>query len=804
LQTAPFIKIPLEQSSSVGESTVGSEGAVLRHPRLASLATGEWPAWLWSADGSRILWTNAVGAAIFGAETAAACAKRRFYVSDLPAAQVIRLAATLPADGQDRLERLRGFGGNVGRPLTCACSRAATEDGTGAVLIAATEAAGPALSLTERVQRLFTESEEAIAVFLSDGRLLYANAVGQKRLGGASRLDILGFDGLAAEVRQRGAFTASARLNGSSCEVVAMHLGQDANSVLLVTMPRLGTPPAPNPATSPPVSERRPEAIVAQADPAAIAVATSPPQPRAAAVQADAMGERRHPLRFVWDMDADGRFTVTSDEFIELAGRQAALLGQPWGEIAAALKLDPDNKVTRAMATRETWSGITVSWPVGIDRNSERRLAVELSGLPIFDRDRNFCGYRGFGVCRDLAPINGLSRMDHGESPQNSASPAASTTPAADGAPDQTLAKAKLESAALEHPAAGLDPDLANVVPFRPAPLAEAKTASGLSPVERRAFHELAQELSSRLHGEAAPVVEASEQSVETREQEPGAQPGDMSRQQPEAGALAGEPIVRTRPTERPPSGNEDHPVGERKALRAAAAKAEFVAKISHEIRTPLTAITGFAEAIMAERFGPIGNERYREYIRDIHGAAAHLSGMLNDLLDLSRVETGRIDLTFANVNLNDLTQQCVGIMQPQANRARIIIRTALTTGLPPVVADERALRQIVLNLLSNSIRSTGPGGQIIVSTVLSDAREAILRVRDTGAGMSEKDVQAALEPFRDLATSASSGSGGSGFGLPLTKALAEANHAHFSIKSAPEAGTLIEIAFPPNRLVAA
>jgi signal transduction histidine kinase len=235
-----------------------------------------------------------------------------------------------------------------------------------------------------------------------------------------------------------------------------------------------------------------------------------------------------------------------------------------------------------------------------------------------------------------------------------------------------------------------------------------------------------------------------------------------------------------------------------------AASTAEFVAKISHEIRTPLTAITGFAEAMLTERFGPIGNEHYREYIKDIHAAGSHLTSMLNDLFDLSRVEAGGIDLTFANVNLNNLTQQCVAIMQPQANRGRVIIRTALTMGLPPIMADERALRQIVLGLLSNSIRLTGPGGQIIVSTVFSDAHEAVLRVRDTGAGMSQKDIEVALEPFRETATSASLGSGATGFSLPLTKALAEANHAHFSIKSAPDTGTLVEIAFPSNRLVAA
>jgi PAS domain S-box-containing protein len=234
-----------------------------------------------------------------------------------------------------------------------------------------------------------------------------------------------------------------------------------------------------------------------------------------------------------------------------------------------------------------------------------------------------------------------------------------------------------------------------------------------------------------------------------------------------------------------------------RAAESANAQKSEFLAKISHEIRTPLNAIIGFSEVMMGERFGPIGNERYRDYLKDIHVAGTHLVSLLNDLLDLSKIETGQLDLTFAPVGLNELTQQCVGIMQPQASRARIIIRTSLTPGLPQVKADERSLRQIVLNLLANSIKFTGPGGQVIVSTACADSGETVLRVRDTGVGMSAKDVEAALEPFRQTATSGSWGSGGTGLGLPLTRALAEANGAHFNIKSAPNAGTLVEIAFP-------
>jgi signal transduction histidine kinase len=135
--------------------------------------------------------------------------------------------------------------------------------------------------------------------------------------------------------------------------------------------------------------------------------------------------------------------------------------------------------------------------------------------------------------------------------------------------------------------------------------------------------------------------------------------------------------------------------------------------------------------------------------------------------------------------------------MQQQANNARVIIRTSLATVLPPIVADARSVRQILLNLLSNSIKFTAAGGQVIVSTALTDGNEAVLRVRDTGIGMSEKEIETALEPFRQIETSARGGSGGTGLGLPLTKALAEANRANFAIKSNVNSGTLVEVAFP-------
>jgi PAS domain S-box-containing protein len=239
-------------------------------------------------------------------------------------------------------------------------------------------------------------------------------------------------------------------------------------------------------------------------------------------------------------------------------------------------------------------------------------------------------------------------------------------------------------------------------------------------------------------------------------------------------------------------------------AEKASAAKSDFLAKISHEIRTPLNSIIGFSEVMIEERFGPIGNERYREYLGDIRSSGGHVVSLLNDLLDLSKIEAGKLDLAFASLNLNDVVQGCIALMQPQATRERIIIRSSLSPTLRPIVADERSVRQIVLNLLSNSIKFTGAGGQVIVSTAQTAAGEVVLRVRDTGIGMADDELAVALEPFRQLATSARWGSSGTGLGLPLTKALTEANRASFGISSKLNDGTLIEIAFPPPRVPAA
>jgi signal transduction histidine kinase len=774
---------------------------------------------------------------------------------------------------------------------------------------------------------LFPDRERSVAVFTPDGALLDVTAPVQRRLVGATRLSAVGIEAIAAQALAAGSASGDSRFGPVTVE----RLGSGASTVLALTF---GPEPSAAQAqeSAPEAGESRPAPVPPEA------LVVMPPAPEALGPSSrmpahdEAINERRHPLRFVWQMDADGRFVVGSDEFIELIGpRTTAAFGRLWSDIAADLKLDPENQIARAVGTRETWSGIVISWPVD---ESSQRLPVELSGLPVFDRDRTFRGYRGFGVCRDIVCINQLARARR-ERPIGFMEAAAASP-----APVEALESTAPSAAAIaevvpriERPVSSATQAAANVVPFRSGTPAEPKTPS-LSPVERRAFRELAHELTERLRGgrddpaaaAAASALPAEEPEIPAEAIEAAAVPPSPDETQPAHAEDAGpqalpafEPVLLDRIpvgaliyrhdallyanrrflewsgyesldalaaagglnalfvepgagalpesggaqslTIATPSGErvpvegrlfavpwsgasalalvltngeaaerrradktaladaeseirelkatlepfkrikDELRAAKREAEKAAAGKTDFLAKVSHEIRTPLNAITGFAEVIMAERFGPISNERYREYLKDIHAAGTHLVSLLNDLLDLSKIETGQLELAFANVSLNELTQQCVGIMQPRASRARIIIRTSLTPGLPQVVADERSLRQIVLNLLSNSIKFTGPGGQVIVSTVFADSGEAVLRVRDTGVGMSDKDIEAALEPFRQMATSGSWGSGGIGLGLPLTKALAEANRANFSIKSAPNAGTLVEVAFPPARV---
>lgn len=1086
-------------------------------PRLAAYAASPLPAWLWSSDGTRILWANPAGAGVFGAADGAALANRIFGPADRHRRQVARLAGRVPAEGPIRLERLQGFGAAPGMLATCGYQRIDFHDGSHGLLIAAstkpTVRERPVAATTRPEAKPSEPPATVVAEPLPPASPI-ADAGQPPAQPTAAPAEFALFDAFA---EPSAAPAVAPAVADEPCE-------PDLESVLQLDLPHveatarktLHVEPAPEetPAIEAHVPEPSPY-VEAVADEPANADAIATPDEAPSSVDESRPAPLRLPLRFTWRIDQDDRFTIASDEFIGLIGpHTAAGFGRPWREIAETFGLDPDGEVTKALATRATWSGIALDWPV----DGGGRLPVELSGLPVFDAARNFYGYRGFGVCRDLDRLARLAAEREHLSRESAAPPSpwsadiVQAGPAPDVPPDELRAEDSPDPTGVASPSIAELPDERatetshptdletpvetpedthtemhtetltdipmetpmetpkNVLPFRP--LGEAKPPS-LTPIENSAFNELARQLSARLDtdgGTEAPDVTGFDDTVvekpapaamyegpstptheaaatETPEwlapSEPPAR-GEARRDKPlldllpvgiliyrldrllyansafltqmgyptlhaleDAGGLdalyvepgvsnasstsdTGTPVtisasqpseahsppaaaaarlytiswdgdsalalifsgtrhegeavaaaiahaspvqptpVQTDPVAEaqiaePPAAEQAVPAGHadaedlgaildttaegivmfdadgnihsanrsaealfghggdelarcnladlfaaesrhavfdylaavkssgvaslldhgrevlgreskggiiplsmtmgrtrpdgpnffavfrdlsqmrqtenelrearRLAERAGTAKADVLARISHEVRTPLNAIIGFAEVMIGERFGALGNERYVEYMKDIRASGERVIAVINDLSDLSRIETGKLDLAFTTQNLNELVESCVAVMQPQANRERIIIRTSLAHTLPPVVADARALRQITLNLIGNSIHLANAGGQVIVSTALSDFGEVMLRVRDTGHGLNDNEVAAALEPFRTQPPSDQTSD--SGVSLSLTKALVEANRAKFQIKTGGRSGTLIEVVFP-------
>ncbi|MBR0852133.1 PAS domain S-box protein [Bradyrhizobium diazoefficiens] len=1092
-------------------------------PRLAVHATSALPAWLWSLDGARVLWANPVGARFFGAPHAAALAAQNFGPADSHRRQIVQLAHRLPAGGATRLERLRGFGAALGGLMTCACARLDFADGFHGVLVTALLPTGPAMPLVERLQRLVDGTRAPMAAFAPDGLFIGASdgaraLLGFRDLGEAGleqarsaalthgRVDLpigigtmvlqrvgSGSDvGLVAliepvtpraepESTEADAATEPARpaietptpldalgdipLFDAFTEpmqalagTLARVFNGEAEAAPVQDTAREATEAATGEAGNTPV-ENAPSAIVSpQAEPITAAMAEPP------SAHAKPPAPRQHPLRFLWQQDAEGRFVLGSDEFIRLIGpHTAAGFGRPWHEVAQEFSLDPEGRVAAALASRDTWAGVMVQWPA----DGGERLPVELAGLPVYDHSRNFAGFKGFGVCRDLDALNRLDALRRYErlaplpqslsadvvepEPEPQSEPEASLAPpeppATEPAPEPELPDAVLD--ANSHPTEVETPveTPPNVVPFRSPGDQRAPT---LTPVENSAFNELARQLSERLERETEAIATSEPRVAEAPAEPPEAdaprapaewltEPAPLPRGEaardrtlldllptgiliyrldrllyanpaflarmgyaslaaleeaggldalyvepgvsaasstsqggtpvtisaavadgerplastdahlhaidwngdgahalicalplappvhivteqvltehvlaehivteplvaiptaPEAGdadaedlaaildttaegivmfdaqgnihacnrsaealfgydgeallqqnlttlfapesqgivadyfaSLKGQDIAslldhgrevlgreskggviplamimgRTRPDgpnffavfrdlSQSKQGESELTKARRLADGAASAKADMLARISHEIRAPLNAIIGFAEVMISERFGSLGNERYGEYMKDIRASGERVIAIIDDLSELSRIETGKLDLSFASLNLNDLVEACVVVMQPQANRERIIIRTSLAHALPQVTADARALRQVTMNLISNSIRLASAGGQVIVSTALTDRGEVALRIRDTGHGLSEREVAAAMEPFRTPPPGDAEDN--SALSLSLTKALVEANHARFNIKSAANSGTLIEVVF--------
>jgi signal transduction histidine kinase len=231
-------------------------------------------------------------------------------------------------------------------------------------------------------------------------------------------------------------------------------------------------------------------------------------------------------------------------------------------------------------------------------------------------------------------------------------------------------------------------------------------------------------------------------------------------------------------------------------------AKSEFLANMSHELRTPLNAIIGFAEMMETEVMGPIGRDCYRDYARDIKNSGTHLLAIIGDILDISKIEAGKISLEESVVDLPRVIQACVKLIEERATAAAIVLASEIAPDLPPIRADERKLKQILINLLSNAVKFTPAGGRVTIGAHADGARGIAIVIADTGIGIAADDIPKALSPFTQLDNSMSRRFEGTGLGLPLADSLTRLHGGTLTLASDVMRGTTVTVALPAERIV--
>jgi signal transduction histidine kinase len=241
-----------------------------------------------------------------------------------------------------------------------------------------------------------------------------------------------------------------------------------------------------------------------------------------------------------------------------------------------------------------------------------------------------------------------------------------------------------------------------------------------------------------------------------------------------------------------------------RKAEAANLAKSAFLANMSHELRTPLSAIIGFSEMMQREALGPVGSTRYRAYADDINRSGEHLLALVNDLLDLSKIEAGKMELNEDLVDFGRLLADCVTLLRDTAARAQVELEIDRNAEqLPPVYSDERKLKQILINLVSNAVKFTSAGGKVQIGAAVLASGALQVSVTDTGVGIRPEDISKVFEPFGRLRDAIESGQPGTGLGLPLSRKLAELHAGTLEIESAPGRGTTVRLSLPRERVQA-
>jgi two-component system cell cycle sensor histidine kinase PleC len=241
-----------------------------------------------------------------------------------------------------------------------------------------------------------------------------------------------------------------------------------------------------------------------------------------------------------------------------------------------------------------------------------------------------------------------------------------------------------------------------------------------------------------------------------------------------------------------------------RRAEAANAAKSRFLATMSHELRTPLNAILGFSEVMQAELMGPIGNPTYHGYMTNIHDSGRHLLHLINEILDLSRIEAGRYELHEEPVHLGDIVADCERLLRLKVEGKGLTLDLEIDDKLPQLWCDERAVRQICLNLLSNALKFTPRGGRITVVVAADTEGGQLISVRDTGPGIPKEEIPKVLQAFGQGSLAHQTAEGGTGLGLPIVQSLMVLHGGRFDLQSELRKGTTVTVHFPKSRSLAA
>ncbi len=752
-----------------GNGALNADDAV---PGLDVLQEANHPVWLWDLHRQRISWGNGAALTFWQEETLLDLIEHEFDPADPMAAlftEIQQAGSSESALYPLTLDLLEGR-----RPVTLRCRLLMLDDGQPGILAELIEDTGLEAGRFTRFGQMVEQAPLALSLFNLEGRLLYQNPKADRLLGrsaaNASLAALLG-DSELAEI-----LLGKAARSGTASRLVEAKGSETKGAVPFLC--RLTLRKVEDPETGA-------GAVVALWRDAAMrnaALETAAGEKAELKALLDAVSD------FQWRMayrDGAMRFTSMSDGFEALTGVKAETLeGLSFEELALRENVELSPALRQALAGGSPWRDIGLAWSKGGGAENKDALHLSFSAVPLRTREGRQTGWAGIGK-RIAAP------------------------------PEKTPAA----------PSSSLSEDIAlfETLKFGVLLLDAKGTVTGANAYARQIFN-------IPLHGMAvSDGFSLQDKNIIERELDALCGGNGLMPEKDDTGLSVLLPAARTRTgtdqplrlflfdraaegTPRPLAvffKTSSEELSRAETMRSSLAQAEHALKrksdvtanIAHELRTPLNAILGFSEIMRDERFGPVENEKYKGYIANIHKSGQYLLSLINDFLDLSKVEAGGFTPNFEQVELRPLLEDCLELIRPAANEQNVIVRFGDQEDLPPVVADRRSLRQVILNLLSNAVKFTPEGGQVSLEAETDEAGNLRITVKDTGVGMDEADLRRAMEPYGQGRLGASR-SGGTGLGLPLSRALCEANHASFAISSVPGEGTEIVITFPSTQVL--